>query len=102
MNSNLYVEQRIANEKKSAIVAYALWFFLGFFGVHRMYLGRWVSGFLMLALTGIGSLLTFILIGYLPLAFVAVWWVLDLFLISAMIQSDVRLMRNELSRYPGV
>lgn len=97
MNSNFYVEQRIANEKPSAIVAYVLWFFLGFFGVHRMYLGRWISGFTMLALTGIGSLLTFVLIGYIPLAFVAVWWALDLFLVNAMIQDDVRMMRREFS-----
>ena len=25
--------------KKSALLAYILWFFLGFFGLHRMYLG---------------------------------------------------------------
>ena len=31
----LYIEQRVANEGRSALLAYLLWFFLGFFGVHR-------------------------------------------------------------------
>ena len=30
--------------KKSAVVAYLLWFFLGGLGVHRFYLGRTGSG----------------------------------------------------------
>ncbi|MEE2829812.1 MAG: NINE protein [Myxococcota bacterium] len=41
------------------IVAYLLWFFLGLLGVHRFYLGRWVSGliwFLTGGLCGIGWL----------------------------------------------
>ena len=36
--------------KKSVIVTYLLWFFLGMFGVHRFYLGKWVSGFILLIL----------------------------------------------------
>ncbi len=26
------------------LVAYLLWFFFGVFGIHRIYLGRWISG----------------------------------------------------------
>ncbi|WP_339107570.1 TM2 domain-containing protein [Thioclava sp. GXIMD4216] len=89
----LYVEQRVANEKKSALIAYLLWFFLPMLGVHRFYLGRWMSGLIMLALFGIGTALAVILIGYIPLAFVALWWVIDALLIPGMIRRDMDEMR---------
>ncbi|WP_082511775.1 TM2 domain-containing protein [Devosia sp. Leaf420] len=34
-------------EKKSLVVAYVLWFFLGYVGVHRFYLGRPISGLIV-------------------------------------------------------
>ena len=94
----LYIEQRVANESRSALVAYLLWFFLGYFGAHRFYLGRWVSGVIMLALFGIGSALAFILVGYIPLAFVAIWWVIDAFLIPGMIAADRAALRWRFSQ----
>jgi TM2 domain-containing membrane protein YozV len=89
----LYIEQRIANEGRSALVAYLLWFFLGFFGAHRFYLGRWASGLLMLVLFGVGSALTFLLVGYIPLALVGLWWLLDALLIPGMIAADNAALR---------
>lgn len=95
MNNQLYVEQRIANEKPSVIIAYILWFFLGLFGVHRMYLGRWVTGLAMLVLTVLG----FIPILGLPFwIIVGVWWLIDVVLTNAMINSDVEKMRYSFSR----
>lgn len=94
----LYIEQRVANESRSTLVAYLLWFFLGYFGAHRFYLGRWISGVIMLALFGIGSALAFILVGYIPLAFVAIWWVIDAVLIPGMIAADRAALRWQLSR----
>lgn len=38
---------------KSILVGYLLWFFLGAFGVHRFYTGRWVTGLLWLFTGGI-------------------------------------------------
>ncbi|WP_374291353.1 TM2 domain-containing protein [Paenirhodobacter enshiensis] len=90
---DLYIEQRIANERKSTLLAYVLWFFLGFFGVHRFYLGRWLSGLLMLVLFGIGSALTFIGVGYVLIGVVALWWLIDALLIPAMIAGDMSAMR---------
>jgi TM2 domain-containing membrane protein YozV/ribosomal protein L37E len=39
-DSAMLVEARIANEKKSTGIAYALWLFLGGLGIHNLYLGR--------------------------------------------------------------
>ncbi len=41
--------------QKDLSLAYVLWIggFLGFAGLHRMYMGRWVSGFIWLATGGL-------------------------------------------------
>ncbi|KFE34408.1 TM2 domain-containing protein [Thioclava atlantica] len=85
----LYIEQRVANEKKSALAAYLLWFLLPMLGVHRMYLGRVGSGIIMLLLTGLGTLFAPVLIGYIPLAFVGLWWLIDALLIPGMISQGM-------------
>ncbi|CAM3561665.1 TM2 domain-containing protein [Paracoccus nototheniae] len=84
----LLIEQRVANEAKSPLIAYLLLIFLWGFGVHRMYLGRWISGLLMLSLWALGWLLTMVLIGWPLVAFVALWCVIDLFLIPGMVRGD--------------
>jgi TM2 domain-containing membrane protein YozV len=54
------------------LVAYILWFFLGYLGIHRFYCGRYISGiiwFLTGGLFGIG-------------------WIIDIFLIPGMVLDD--------------
>lgn len=63
---------------KSVALAYVLWFFLGYLGIHRMYCGRIGSGIGMLACTVIGGLTSFMLVGHLLLFIVGVWWLVDL------------------------
>ena len=55
-----------AGNKPDVLVAYLLWFFLGFLGVHHLYVGRGVGIFLvaLITLQGFGF-----------------WWLADLFLI---------------------
>lgn len=96
VQQQLLIEQRVANESKSQLVAYLLAILLWGMGVHRMYLGRWVSGIVMLVLSGLGLLTAPILIGWIPLAFVWVWAVLDLFLIPGMIRNDQAVIRQRL------
>ena len=84
----LLIEQRVANDAKSPLVAYLLAIFLWGFGAHRMYLGRWVSGFIMLAMWGLGWLTAPILIGWPLIGLVCLWALVDLFLIPGMIQGD--------------
>ena len=40
------------NQKKSSVIAYILWFFLGILGVHRFYVGDFFKGILLLFTLG--------------------------------------------------
>lgn len=97
VQEELLIEQRVTNEAKSSVVAYLLLIFLWGCGVHRMYLGRWVSGIIMLALWGLGWLTAPILIGWPLLGFVSLWVILDLFLIPSMIQEDNAINRQRIA-----
>jgi len=77
----ILIEQRAANEKKSAGAAYLLWFFLGWISAHRFYLGKPVTAILQIVSY-------FFLIGF-------VWWVLDLFLIPAIIDQKMDAARSD-------
>ncbi|WGR60236.1 TM2 domain-containing protein [Paracoccus ferrooxidans] len=89
----LLIEQRVANDAKSPLVAYLLAILLWGFGAHRMYLERWASGVVMLLLWGLGWLLTPVLIGWPLVGLVCLWALIDLFLIPGMIQDDKDEMR---------
>lgn len=70
--------------KKSVMVAYVLWFFFGWLGAHRFYLKRIASAVVMLVLCLVSVPLTIVLIGYLGLAVVGVWALIDAFLIPGL------------------
>lgn len=58
--------------ERSILIAYILWFFFGYLGVHRFYCGRYISGTIWLftgGLFGIG-------------------WLIDIFLIPGMVIDD--------------
>ncbi|MCL6626914.1 TM2 domain-containing protein [Alicyclobacillus shizuokensis] len=76
--------------RRSVALAYVLWFFLGYLGIHRMYCGRVVSGVAMLTLTILGGVTFPILIGHLLMFIVGVWWLVDLFLTAGMAQESRR------------
>jgi TM2 domain-containing membrane protein YozV len=73
-------------EKKSLVAAYVLWFFLGYLGAHRFYLGRPLSGFVMLALSAVTLLLSFVSFGILGFLWfvVGLWWLVDALLIPGL------------------
>jgi TM2 domain-containing membrane protein YozV len=85
-------------QRKSLIIAYLLWFFLGQFGVHRMYLNHWASGIFMLILAGISWALTLILIGYIGLAILGLWWLIDGLLTYFMVNGHNTQLAYRLSR----
>lgn len=98
VQEQLLIEQRVTNEAKSPVVAYLLLIFLWGFGVHRMYLGRWASGLIMLGLSVIGWLTAPFLIGFLPLGLAWLWSLVDLLLIPGIIREDKDEIRYRLTR----
>jgi TM2 domain-containing membrane protein YozV len=72
-----------ANEK-SVGVAYVLWFFFGVIGPHRFYLKRTGTAFVMLIIFVVSAPLSFIGIGFIGLAIVGIWELVDAFLIPGL------------------
>ena len=73
------MRMRYDANKRSTGLAYVLWFFLGWFGIHRFYLNRIPSGIVMLVIGVVSVPLTAILIGYIGLAIIGLWWCIDVF-----------------------
>ncbi|HEY1749412.1 MAG TPA: TM2 domain-containing protein [Xanthobacteraceae bacterium] len=72
--------------RKSAVIAYILWFFLGWFGAHNFYLGRKGVGIAQV-------LLTISVIGW----FITFFWVLvDAFLIPGWVRRENNLLLMQL------
>ena len=71
----------IIKERKSLTISYVLWFFLGYFGIHRFYLGKALSGVIMLICSLISVVMAFLII---PPLIMLVWWIVDAFLIPIM------------------
>ena len=71
--------------QKNILLAYLLWFFLGYLGVHRFYAGKVVSGGIQLAITALTFILAITVIGLIiawPLVIIAgIWWFVDAILI---------------------
>jgi TM2 domain-containing membrane protein YozV len=85
--------------KKSMLLAYVLWFFVGGLGVHRFYLGRIGSGVALLALFLICWLLGFITlgIGFVALLIPAAWLLIDAFLIPGMVNGHNQALVSRLT-----
>jgi TM2 domain-containing membrane protein YozV len=69
--------------KKNLIVAYLLWIFVGWLGIHRNYLGKTGTGIAQLALWLGCTVLTVLTlgIGYVLFLIPALWLLIDAFLI---------------------
>ena len=85
-------------QKKSAVIAYLLWFFAGPLGAHRFYLGKTGSAVMLLILTVVCPFVLALalipsasaeeasLLIFLPWAGVAVWWLIDFLLIPGIMR----------------
>lgn len=78
---------RYEASKKSAGVAYLLWFFLGTLGAHRFYTGRTGSGVMQLVLCILGWLTLLIGVGIFLLGALGVWLLVDLFLVGGWVRA---------------
>lgn len=70
--------------KKSAGIAYVLWFFFGGLGGHRFYLKQTGTAIAMLVIFLVSIPLSFVVIGLIGFAVVYVWVLVDAFLIPGM------------------
>lgn len=82
--------------KKSMVVAYLLWFFLGGFGGHRFYAGKTGSGVAQLVLLIGGFVLAFVVVGYFLLIALGIWVLVDAFLIPGWIRNQNSLLAMQL------
>lgn len=73
---------------KSMLVAYLLWWFLGWAGVHRFYLGRVKSGVAQLLMFVLGFATAVIVIGYVLIIAWFVWWALDAYFTFKMVDEE--------------
>lgn len=64
-------------EGKNMLIAYLLWWFLGWAGVHRFYLARVKSGIAQLLLFVLGWATAIFVIGYALIIVWFIWWALD-------------------------
>src|SRR5215211_1060921 len=74
---NVTTQQVAVTQPKSMGIAYALWFFLGQLGLHRIYLGRVGSGVAQLLLGVVGWATVWVVIGVIPLAVLWIWLLVD-------------------------
>jgi TM2 domain-containing membrane protein YozV len=79
LSNDARVAMRYDANKKSELIAYLLWFFLGGFGAHRFYVGRIHSAIGMVLLFLISTALTLVLIGYVGIVVWTIWWAIDAF-----------------------
>lgn len=72
--------------KKSSTTAYMLWFFLGWTGAHRFYIGNTGTGAAILILSIVGLALSVFGVGLVILLVPLIWLFVDLFLIPGMVR----------------
>ncbi|HLQ75074.1 MAG TPA: TM2 domain-containing protein [Alloiococcus sp.] len=88
INRMTYIETYVNNNKKSAVLAYALWFFFGMFGAHRFYMGKVGTGLVQLALTIFFAWWTYAIIP-------GIWVLIDAFLLPGMLANNKNKLRQE-------
>ena len=80
---------------RSVLLAYVLWFFLGWLGIHKFYLLQPFQGVLYLLLWGFGVLTAGIFIGWFPLGLWVLLMLVDIFVIPLRVaQLNARLARR--------
>ncbi len=68
--------EKAKTQQKSVVLAYLLWWFLGWLGIHRLYAG--MSKWWLYPVLGLFGIITaFILVGYLILLGLFIWWIID-------------------------
>lgn len=78
----MVLETEVNNSAQQPVIAWILWFFLGDFGAHRFYLHQ------NNAVTIIGWVTLFLVIGGIILFAMFIWWIVDAFSIQKWIKQN--------------
>lgn len=97
VEEKMLIEQRVTNDAKSAPVAYLLWLFASWVSAHRFYCGKTKSAVVQLVLFWFGLLTSPFIIGLPILLGVAIWVVVDVFLISGWVRGEMEALRARLT-----
>ena len=97
MNDTSHQMMMYDAQKKSLVVAYLLWFFLGSLGAHRFYTGRTGSAIVQLIvwLVGWGTLI--VGVGFVVLAIAGIWLLIDAFLLPGIIRTHNLLLASRIA-----
>ncbi|HJA73567.1 MAG TPA: NINE protein [Candidatus Limosilactobacillus faecipullorum] len=82
--------QEIELQKKNTIIAYVLWWFFGFMGGHRYYLGKIGSAIAMTLIFWLG-----IWVFGIGAAITLIWALVDVFMISSWLKEDQEQVENK-------
>lgn len=77
-----HISAKLGGNGKNIVVAYILWWFLGFLGIHRFYLDRPTSGLIQILLLALGWIPFFL--GWVVLA---IWWLLDAYFVYQYVEA---------------
>ncbi|ODP36913.1 TM2 domain-containing protein [Sphingomonas turrisvirgatae] len=83
--------------RKSAGVSYFLWFFVGWAGGHRFYLGKTGTAITQLILTTLGWVTLIAIVGFFLLAAVGIWLLVDAFLIPGLVREHNMQLAHDLT-----
>jgi len=94
----------LQRQSRSVGIAYLLYFFLGCLGVHKFYLGKIGWGITYILLGTLGTILTFLGIGFLPLSIIGglmlfvfgIFLLIDLFTIPRQIRKREEKIKEDL------
>lgn len=81
--------QEFEKKKKSPVVAWLFWLFLGGLGAHRLYLGKTVSGLILMGVTLLTAWFTFGIPTF-------IWLIIDAFLLPKMIGEKNKEIETEI------
>ncbi|MGV9009311.1 NINE protein [Brevundimonas sp.] len=102
LSSDTQALMAFESQKKSAGLAYVLWFFTGGLGGHRFYLGHTGSAVAQLLLSLLGWVLVLAAgLGLLLLIPLGIWLIVDIFLIPGMAQQHNDALMHRLNAASG-
>ena len=81
---NMNVKVQIVG--KNTLVAYLLWWFSGWAGAHRLYLGHTKTALTQLALVIVGWVTMLFFVGWIFLGVWFIWWMLDVYFTFKMVE----------------